>query len=612
MAGSGLPRLSVSPLSFHTPGSNPAPRSSATSSHPSSVVGTRTPKRRRSEGSLGSLASTFGAAADVSTPRPRSDGAGGVDFDFDLGPGLDGNSSSHLASLPPPPLKKARPTTQMSGGSSKSQESAGLQAGLEPASEAAIGSSHDGLVAVGSRPWWWESVPGPTAEAAVTSCQTGHQLNDDAINASLEMATSMRSELFTFNTLKLEIALDPDTGAPRLAGEALAAGQHIVPPTELRQACMWPQGQGPVFMLVFLLSGNHWVYARVTAPAKDILVVDSLPSPEHARQAELVLRAFVEGLLGTHVTTNFGSSGDGGEDGGGGGWAQWHVTHQTWLRQVNAVDCGVYALATAFLHAAGIDPLPQSISITLWRLFLASVLQQRQQQCQLSSLVPVLDASLPPLPPPQGLDLFANGLPTDASSTMALVGFAVRAHAHALKVLGDRSDTVKALVPLVQELIDLLSRLMGGHPAQNNNANAHALDGGDFDGDGDTTAASQALLPLALPSLSHLLDPLRVHEACLAGDIEARDHIISQLGRLQYSTEASGSTAALMQCELSGLRRLRRGVQRRIDSVRSAGDILSKALQELLSVSTSLSHQVQEYDKLLNQCKDGPSLITQS
>lgn len=331
---------------------------------------------------------------------------------------LSCSSKERSPSLPRSPCPQLPPSKRKRSSVIIAEENAPLQKRIRaPTLEAS--TNNDAM----TTSTWWQGMNVERIDHARESCQPSEWLNDDVINATLEIFTSLHPRLHTFSSLLLTEHALPESGCQAI--------QYILPREKLRSALAHSSTGDDAtetniwhldnisFMLVILISNNHWVFVHVEVGRRRATIVDSMPSEAHEQEVEALLRIFVTRYLGAQIPDL--------KD-----WAKWSCSHRTWIRQENTSDCGVYALATGFYTVAHflasredplpalatLDFLPKSINVETWRRFLSSLFEGLRvlgqpsptstaseniiQSHVVASLVPKqddsLDAILPKLP----------------------------------------------------------------------------------------------------------------------------------------------------------------------------------------------------------------------
>lgn len=199
--------------------------------------------------------------------------------------------------------------------------------------------------------FWASTLKDPYHARALASCARATHLNDDVMNASLEMLASQSPHLRTLNALEIN-------GDPDLLQRAV---DRILPLHHLGQS----SGTFDHLTLFFGFQpvAAHWVLAWLDLDARKADIYDSKPSASgsspaaHRRVCELIK------LLPTPFNNN----------------TEWDIQTPSFARQPNCNDCGVYAIAAAFYRAAGLSPPDASrtgryLDSGLWRLLCKSML----------------------------------------------------------------------------------------------------------------------------------------------------------------------------------------------------------------------------------------------
>ncbi|KAK1761698.1 hypothetical protein QBC33DRAFT_318048 [Phialemonium atrogriseum] len=184
----------------------------------------------------------------------------------------------------------------------------------------------------GEHPDWATSIAAEDRRSLLSSTAW---LNDSVIDTAIEMIAAQKANLRTVPSTVIVAATTKKTSGDGPVREALRV--HL-------------QDSDITIFLPLNLGNTHWVLVYLVVASKSAVLVDSLSSPVHTRQALDMVRAFVSRFLPDTTST----------------WDQWTFAMRLGPQQPNVSDCGVYTIVAALYQAAGI-PMPDTLDGALWR-----------------------------------------------------------------------------------------------------------------------------------------------------------------------------------------------------------------------------------------------------
>lgn len=201
--------------------------------------------------------------------------------------------------------------------------------------------------------FWVATLGKDQREKALASCAPSTYLNDDVINACLEMLTSRITHLRTLSTLLVDAE-----------EKTLQQAIRRIPPLSPREKGI-PAQPGNLSHLVLTFGfqpvHEHWGLAWLDFDSRTADIYDSNPSVVEGQfqKACRQVRRLIKLLPAPYNLDT-----------------EWSIQAAPFVTQSNYEDCGVYTIAAAFYRAAGLcAPVPgPSVDGSLWRLICKSFL----------------------------------------------------------------------------------------------------------------------------------------------------------------------------------------------------------------------------------------------
>lgn len=452
----------------------------------------------------------------------------------------------------------------------------------------------DGDESSQSRAAWWRRLEPHRLSRAREACLPAQWLNDNVVSMALELLTATDPNLRTLSSFYL------DSNA-RLASALSSDGFQAHVATVLAQpheqlADIVGHTRNMQLVLVFHVSGNHWVCTWVDVQARTCRYTDSLPSQTTHSKTEAIAKALVAKL-----PAPFNSD-----------WASgWTIEAVPCSRQNNLHDCGVYALAAAFHLAAGLPVLSldqATFDPVLWRLFLGSLLDANthdnddddytkngprsqsigsgsaaaapimtttassaQRACapppthtslSFGSYVPNVDDDIPYLEPPK--EITQHGW-ASLGAVDAAREYASSLKRHTVHILSDRAKHVAQQVRApIASLHDLIERIATGHESR---ARLETLETG-----------------------------LREYHKGLTHDVAAICNAVRSMQSLHYP---SHDALAMLESQGAAARRRMRFVQCRLAALRDARETLGVVAGGLSAALAKADNVEAQYKQLI-------------
>lgn len=225
--------------------------------------------------------------------------------------------------------------------------------------------------------FWVATLGKDQREKALASCAPSTYLNDDVINASLEILTSKITHLRTLSTLLVNSE-----------EKTLQQAIRRIPPLSVCEKGV-PAQPGKLSHLVLTFGfqpvDKHWGLAWLDFDARTADIYDSNPSMVEGQfqKACHQVRRLIKLLPAPYNLDT-----------------EWSIQAAPFVTQSNYEDCGVYAIAAAFYRAAGLSaPVPgPSVALdgSLWRLICKSFLiNQTSSSASDSPILSVLGDFIP-------------------------------------------------------------------------------------------------------------------------------------------------------------------------------------------------------------------------
>lgn len=446
----------------------------------------------------------------------------------------------------------------------------------------------------GGGPCWWHTLPHEVRRQALATCKPDQWINNDVINASLEMLTSLYPNLRTLSTLELNTHI-PDVSS--------TAFNRIMPTLRFRGQLNNKLDTDHVFdisQLVFMLSlhinRNHWVMAWVNLNSKVANIIDSLPTKSSFSETNDIIMNIVTKILGPGLaSTTFGAAG---ADSNVADWSQWTCKSKTWIQQSNTYDCGVYAIAAAFYHAASAEPLPNSIDVGMWRHFLAGLLHApapyasalptpvplKPYQIFIKSVVPARNDSLPPRD-----DLTTPTQPTGLASVLDAIEFSRKIREHAISTYAARATARLKRHSTSQDFLEnFLRPMLATAGASQTGASSKV---GAVNGDS---------MPVDFPR--NVSDRIKDCIRRLNADCHERGKLMSQLVTLlRYHSADNGSMQCTLQEEITEIRSLVRVLRSRLAVMETTWHTLTWVERGLQQAADELHENKLYYEGLCSQ-----------
>lgn len=357
---------------------------------------------------------------------------------------------------------------------------------------------------------WVSTLPDETRQRALSSCEPSTYLNDDVINAALEMVVSQFPRLRTFNTFQMA------SGGTTL--------QNAI-------SCMLPlherEGKANRLDHLILVAGfqpvpAHWALAWLDVDQRRADIYDSIPSHSLAPH-----RKVIEDLIGVLGKPYDEVKG-------------WTIERAPFAAQPNNDDCGVYTIAAAFYRAAEHDPPgpTERLDGDLWRLLCKSILSDKD-----GSVVSILREYMPKLD--QRVSLPSLVTVAETGSLTTNVTGTIQAHTQYIRDLKDSArNTYSTRQSQAAEMSRRLQVISGLITPVANARN-------------DEATLRQCLEQLEA-NAEHVTSALSVLQDCHPVDVEFGqdeisfaeicDHLQSKLGRTRQNKKAIWARITAMQC----------------------------------------------------------------